>query len=105
MPLPPAGQPQGSCPFIDRDDRRCATQFSIRRLHQAFSLCLNNHPACPVYQQLAWEQRPRDTQPPIPHLADVPHRPRITVNGQAIEQFSGNRRRGNAPIPLRPTGS
>lgn len=94
MPPPPAGPCEGSCPFIDRDDPRCAQRFSIRQLDQVFSLCLNDPHACGVYQQLAWEQRPGDTQPPIPTL---------TVNGEAIGQFTCPGDSG--AVALRPTGS
>jgi hypothetical protein len=45
----------GLCRFIDSQDRRCSNRFSLGRLGEVFSLCVNNHDACSVYQQI-WEE-------------------------------------------------
>ena len=50
------------CPFIDRDDPRCAGRFRLSRIEEVFGLCLGNHHACPIYRRLV---RPRPRLLPI----------------------------------------
>jgi hypothetical protein len=40
------------CPFIDDNDERCASRFTLSRLSEAFSHCLGGHRACPTYWKL-----------------------------------------------------
>lgn len=94
--LPPAGAvshtaessdrvAEGSCPYIDRDDCRCATRFSLGRLDQMFEICLGPGMAgCFMYHRLRQEDR----------LAQASESDRLvtpTHDGQ--------------PLRLRPTGS
>jgi uncharacterized protein CbrC (UPF0167 family) len=45
------------CPFIDADDGRCASRFSLSRMDEAFELCLARHLSCVTYHQLLREAR------------------------------------------------
>ena len=46
-----------SCPFIDLNDTRCSTHFTLGRLDEAFDLCLNHqHRSCPTYHRLQRER-------------------------------------------------
>ena len=40
------------CPFINRDDPRCAELFTLARMEEAFGLCLGDFRACPTYHEL-----------------------------------------------------
>ena len=68
-----------ACPFMDLDDHRCASRFSLSRLNEAFGICMNRYLACPTYYRLLRE-----------HNGVTP----ITINGQPV-----------ARRPLRPTGT
>lgn len=46
-----------ACPFIDLNDTRCSTHFTLGRLDEAFDLCLNHqHRSCPTYSRLQRER-------------------------------------------------
>ncbi len=45
------------CPFIDLDDPRCASHFSLGRMHEAIGTCLENHACCATYYSIQAEQR------------------------------------------------
>ena len=47
----------GSCPYINLDDSRCAKHFTLGHLTQAFHVCLDGYAACPTYQQLRAEEQ------------------------------------------------
>ena len=47
------------CPFLEEEDRRCASHFTLGHLSQAFNHCLNGYRACPIYHELARERPPR----------------------------------------------
>jgi hypothetical protein len=44
-----------ACPFLDLDDERCASHFSLGRLSEAFDICVNRHLGCPTYYRLLRE--------------------------------------------------
>ena len=43
------------CPHINLDDARCARHFSLSRLSEAFTICLNGYKTCPTYYQIRME--------------------------------------------------
>ena len=45
------------CPFLDLDDARCASHFSLGRISEAFDTCVNRHLGCPTYYRLLREQQ------------------------------------------------
>lgn len=47
------------CPFIDRIDHRCSSNFSLERLNHAFDHCFDNYKACPLFQEMMAERRLR----------------------------------------------
>jgi hypothetical protein len=47
------------CPFLNRDDDRCAENFSLDHLGAAFGRCFGSYSACPVYAELLAERRVR----------------------------------------------
>ena len=54
----PSGRGEkGTCPYIDGDDPRCASHFTLGQIDQAFALCLNNHERCPTYKKIQREAR------------------------------------------------
>ena len=52
MLLPPGQTECSTCPFIDRNDHRCAARFTLSRLNEAFEICLGEYRSCGIYQQL-----------------------------------------------------
>ncbi len=57
-------EPDSSCcPFIDRDDSRCASKFKLGRLHNAFGICMNEYQRCATYHQILRESEARHTIP------------------------------------------
>ncbi len=54
--MPEARERDNGCPFIDRDDHRCARHFSLHRIDEAFDVCVNRFLACPTYYRLLREQ-------------------------------------------------
>jgi hypothetical protein len=88
------------CPFVDCNDNRCSTRFSLGRIDQAFSVCFGSYRACPMYHRLTAEagrmfveagvdavrEASKETPDyPIPGIITV------TAHGRAV--------------PLRPTGT
>ena len=45
------------CPFIDRKDSRCSSQFTLSRLHNAFGLCVNEYQRCTTYHRILSESQ------------------------------------------------
>jgi hypothetical protein len=43
------------CPYINAQDARCARQFTLRNLNDAFFLCAGAFHRCAVYHQLRAE--------------------------------------------------
>ncbi|MCC7408549.1 MAG: hypothetical protein IT442_10795 [Phycisphaeraceae bacterium] len=52
----PGHEPMRCCPFIDREDPRCAAHFSLPRLAQAFGICVNDYARCATYRELCLER-------------------------------------------------
>ena len=47
------------CPFLNRCDDRCSTNFSLERLSNAYDYCVGDYAACGVYRELLTERRQR----------------------------------------------
>lgn len=43
------------CPHMNLNDPRCARHFSLSRLSEAFTICLNGYTDCPTYYQIRVE--------------------------------------------------
>ena len=43
------------CPHMNMNDPRCARHFSLSRLSEAFTICLNGYEDCPTYYQIRME--------------------------------------------------
>ncbi|HET6246487.1 MAG TPA: hypothetical protein VFE47_02225 [Tepidisphaeraceae bacterium] len=50
---------QNHCPFLNRSDVRCSTNFSIERLSNTYDYCFGEYSACSVYLELLVERRVR----------------------------------------------
>ena len=59
------------CPYLNRDDPRCAAHLRLGRLGQAFDLCLSRPGACAIHQQIRRDRRPLE-----------PTRINITIQGR-----------------------
>lgn len=46
---------QDACPFIDDNDSRCASHFTLTRLSDAFGDCLDGYRGCATYWRLVRE--------------------------------------------------
>lgn len=44
------------CPYIEKDDVRCADHLTMRNVAHAFAHCADNYAQCPVYQRLKAQQ-------------------------------------------------
>lgn len=69
------------CPFLNREDDRCADHFQVTHLQHAFRYCFNNFKACPTYLELLVERRVRQVQAQHGQI-DV-QAVQLTVAGQA----------------------
>ena len=67
-----------ACPFVNSNDPRCGTRFSLGRLEQAFTVCFGNFHACPMYQSIVRERNGQTTS----NGSTVP----ITVFRHAVQQ-------------------
>lgn len=47
------------CPFLNRNDARCAEHFRVARLQHAFDHCFNAYSACPSYREMLTERAGR----------------------------------------------
>lgn len=50
------------CPFLNREDQRCADHFQVTHLQHAFRHCFDNYKACPTYLEMLVERRVRQVQ-------------------------------------------
>lgn len=83
-----------ACPFVDRNDNRCTSRFSLGRIDQAFDVCFGSYRACPMYHRITVEvgadvaniATERREHPRFPSSLIT-----ITAHGRAL--------------PLRPTGT
>lgn len=85
-----------TCPYVDCNDIRCTSRFSLGRIDQAFSVCFGSYRACPMYHRIAAEAgidvasavgKPTPDNAPTAHSSTII----VTANGCAL--------------PLRPTGT
>jgi len=55
------------CPYVDRNDSRCANRFKLGRMEQAFSVCFGTYHVCPMYHSISAElKRPSALMAAIP---------------------------------------
>ena len=52
------------CPFLNRNDARCAEHFRVSRLQHAFDHCFNSYANCPSYRQMLDERNGRPCEAP-----------------------------------------
>ncbi len=45
----------GVCPFLDKQDARCGSHFTLSRLNEAFDHCFGAYTSCPNFHRLARE--------------------------------------------------
>ncbi len=70
------------CPFMNHNDPRCARQFSLGRLGEAFRVCVNGYEQCTIHQRMQDEHARRT--------------PAVRYEGQTIQPGdSGLRRTGS----------
>jgi hypothetical protein len=62
------------CPFLNRDDPRCAENFSLDRLDHALRFCFDNYRSCSTYLQLLVERRVRRIAASSVGLTDIAER-------------------------------
>ena len=48
------------CPFVDRGYVRCSAHMTLQNLMSAFTDCVDNFHACPIYQEIASLERESD---------------------------------------------
>ena len=65
-----------TCPFLNREDPRCAGRFSLRQVGMMFGCCVGQPESCPTYHRLLRERSERDPAQPVITL---------TVRGRAAE--------------------
>ncbi len=51
------------CPYIDRDDPRCAGRLTLMNLVQALDHCADHYQGCPVYLEILRDARTRTREP------------------------------------------
>lgn len=44
---------QTCCPFVDTNDPRCGSRFSVTRLEQAFTVCFGSYRHCPMFRRIS----------------------------------------------------
>jgi len=94
----PKREPEPVCPFIDRDDPRCAHRFTLSHVSEAFTYCLHQYTRCPFYHDLTREQEEGEREPePIPQP--------ITIFGRRRESHDAPNDPAPEPIPFRSTGT
>ncbi len=52
MPQPRIPQRTDACPFLEANDERCDSHFSLGRLSLAFGDCFGRYHQCPNYHRL-----------------------------------------------------
>jgi hypothetical protein len=43
------------CPHIERNERMCASRFTLNRVDQAFSVCCGSWHCCPMYARISMQ--------------------------------------------------
>jgi len=74
------------CPFLNRDDDRCADHFRVGSLRQAFAHCVSEYTSCPTYALMLQERRARIAAEIDRPAVVRPMRPavQVTVRGSAV---------------------
>jgi hypothetical protein len=67
------------CPFLNRADDRCSTNFSLDRLDHAFGYCFGSYAQCAMYAELLNERQYRrsNAAQPVGAQADLSHCDRL----------------------------
>jgi hypothetical protein len=65
------------CPFLNRDDPRCAAHFRVNHLQNAFDHCAGEYAKCSSYRELLAERIMRRA------AAESERRVELSVGGQA----------------------
>lgn len=65
------------CPFLNRDDARCAEQFNVSHLKHTFGYCFNNYKACPTYLEMLVERRVKRVQ--AAHVTTNPNLIQVSI--------------------------
>jgi hypothetical protein len=73
------------CPFLDRDDSRCAHRLTLSHLDEAFAYCLHHYRRCPLYHQLMREAKRERAEPAQPQPARPPVPLRRERSGERTE--------------------
>jgi len=61
------------CRFIDCQDRRCSNRFSLGKINEVFSFCINDHLSCPIFHQKMDETHPDSAE--------------LTIYGEPVAAF------------------
>lgn len=56
------------CPFLNRNDARCAAHFTVNRLSYVFTHCCGEYGSCPSYLELVKERQEERQEAAITHL-------------------------------------
>jgi hypothetical protein len=77
-----------ACPFVNHNDERCSSRFSLGRIDQAFSVCFGSYRACPMYHRISGEvSRYGTPNTAVAVSACGMHEPpfiNVTTNGRAM---------------------
>jgi len=71
------------CPFLNRNDARCAERFTVGHMQHAFRYCFEHYKACPQYLEMLVERRVRRVSQSVIHADPTPSLVPITVAGKA----------------------
>lgn len=88
------------CPFLNRNDSRCAQHFSVNRLKQAFDHCFSDYATCSTYRELLSERSGRAAEHGHAEPAATRSDSRVivlTIRGRHAETFQQLRHCGHQP--------
>jgi hypothetical protein len=71
-------QPSRYCPFLNRDDDRCAEHFQVGSLNSTFAHCFGEYGQCAVYKEMLLERTVRRAEAKVVMLS---------VRGREIESI------------------
>lgn len=72
------------CPFLNRNDSRCAERFQVSHLQFAFQHCFEQYKSCPTYLELLVERRVR--QGTMAHGQTATNLVPVTICGKAMSR-------------------
>lgn len=75
------------CPFLNREEARCAAHLRVGHLQHAFSRCFGDFEGCPAYGEIRAERRTRESAPPLTTL---------TLGGRVAATQDSSHRSGGA---------